>query len=169
MPRGRPPSPDILTPAEWRVVEAIRHGLSNGQIAARRGFSINAVKFHVANELAKLGFKNRAALRQWSGIAKDSALATQEVVMSEDFAAIGQVSRSVRDIAAATRWYSEVLGLNHLYSFGDLAFLIAAAHVCFSRKARRGPNPFSIFALAIFTQRISALRRAGPVLSAPRI
>ena len=32
--RGRPPHDDQLTPAEWRVVEAVRHGLSNPEIAA---------------------------------------------------------------------------------------------------------------------------------------
>ena len=36
--------------------------------------------------------------------------------------AIGQIARSVKDIEAARRWYGEVLGLTHLYSFGDLAF-----------------------------------------------
>ena len=35
---------------------------------------------------------------------------------------IGQISRKVRDIAAARAWYGEMLGLRHLYSFGDLAF-----------------------------------------------
>jgi catechol 2,3-dioxygenase-like lactoylglutathione lyase family enzyme len=35
---------------------------------------------------------------------------------------IGQIARRVKDIAAARRWYGEVLGLPHLYSFGDLAF-----------------------------------------------
>lgn len=35
---------------------------------------------------------------------------------------VGQISRSVRDIAAAERWYRDVLGLAHLYTFGDLAF-----------------------------------------------
>ena len=35
---------------------------------------------------------------------------------------LGQVSRKVRDIAAARIWYGETLGLKHLYSFGDLAF-----------------------------------------------
>src|ERR1700744_3293277 len=34
----------------------------------------------------------------------------------------GQVSRKVKDIAAARIWYAETLGLKHLYSFGDLAF-----------------------------------------------
>jgi len=36
--------------------------------------------------------------------------------------AIGQVARHVRDIAQARHWYGEVLGLTHLYSFGNLAF-----------------------------------------------
>ena len=35
---------------------------------------------------------------------------------------LGQVSRTVRDIAAARMWYGEMLGLTHLYSFGNLAF-----------------------------------------------
>lgn len=35
---------------------------------------------------------------------------------------IGQIARTVKDIAAARQWYTEVLGLTHLYSFGDLAF-----------------------------------------------
>jgi len=51
--RGRPPHPDVLTPAEWGVVEAVRHGLSNSQIARRREISLDAVKFHVANAVAK--------------------------------------------------------------------------------------------------------------------
>ncbi len=41
---------------------------------------------------------------------------------SEVLGALGQVSRKVRDIAAARAWYGEVLGLTHLYSFGELAF-----------------------------------------------
>ena len=35
---------------------------------------------------------------------------------------IGQVARPVKDIEAARRWYGDVLGLTHLYSFGTLAF-----------------------------------------------
>jgi len=124
MPRGRPRAPDLLTPAEWRVVEALRHGMSSAEIAARRGFSINAVKFHVGNALAKLGFRNRRQLRRWSGVAAASALAKTETVMNAELALgpIGQISRVVTDIAAARLWYGEVLGLKHLYSFGDLAF-----------------------------------------------
>jgi catechol 2,3-dioxygenase-like lactoylglutathione lyase family enzyme len=35
---------------------------------------------------------------------------------------LGQIARRVKNIAEARRWYGEVLGLTHLYSFGDLAF-----------------------------------------------
>lgn len=35
---------------------------------------------------------------------------------------IGQLSRSVGDIAAAETWWRDVLGLPHLYTFGNLAF-----------------------------------------------
>jgi DNA-binding CsgD family transcriptional regulator/catechol 2,3-dioxygenase-like lactoylglutathione lyase family enzyme len=124
MKRGRPPHDDQLTPAEWRVVEAVRHGMSNRDIAARRRISPDAVKYHVANALQKLGLKNRAALRRWDGVAKASALYSKEVAMGEglQLGPIGQIARRVKDIAAARQWYGEVLGLKHLYSFGDLAF-----------------------------------------------
>lgn len=36
--------------------------------------------------------------------------------------AIGQISRSVGDIAESCAWYGQILGLPHLYSFGRLAF-----------------------------------------------
>lgn len=122
--RGRPPHPDILTPAEWRVVEGVRHGLGNARLAARLGVSPDAVKFHVANALHKLGFTSRTQLRQWAGRDATSALAKGKPTMSSDgtFGRIGQISRSVKDIEASRRWYEEVLGLKHLYSFGDLAF-----------------------------------------------
>ena len=35
---------------------------------------------------------------------------------------LGQIARRVKDIHATRKWYGEVLGLPHLYSFGDLAF-----------------------------------------------
>jgi DNA-binding CsgD family transcriptional regulator/catechol 2,3-dioxygenase-like lactoylglutathione lyase family enzyme len=122
--RGRPPYADVLTPAEWRVVEAVRHGMSNPQIAKRQGVSVDAIKFHVANALQKLGFSSRADLRRWDGVRQDSLLRERmgNVETGFQLGQIGQVSRSVSDVVAARRWYGEVLGLRHLYSFGDLAF-----------------------------------------------
>lgn len=123
--RGRPPHDDILTPAEWRMVEMIRHGMTGPQIARRTGISTDAVKFHVANILAKLGLPGRAELRRWTGIRRDSALHAKDSHMTEAapmLGPIGQISRQVKDIAAARTFFGETLGLPHLYSFGDLAF-----------------------------------------------
>lgn len=122
--RGRPPFPDQLTPAEWRVVEAVRHGLSNPEIARRQGVSLDAVKYHVANALQKLGLSNRKALMQWSGVARSSALSWKgkSLTMETQLGPIGQISRSVSSIEDAKRWYGEVLGLPFLYAFGNLAF-----------------------------------------------
>ncbi len=122
--RGRPPHDDQLTPAEWAVVEWVRHGLTNRQIAARRGVSADAVKFHVGNALAKLGLRDRRALRSWRGVRRDSALNRREMEMRDSVAlgTIGQVSRTVADLAVSTAFYGEALGLPHLYTFGELAF-----------------------------------------------
>lgn len=132
-PRGRPPHADVLTPSEWRTVHAVQHGMTNAEIARRRGVSINAVKFHVANALTKLGLRDRKALRAWFRAPRDGALARSKeknmentaalgVIGSPILGAIGQIARSVSDIAASEKWYREALGLPHLYTFGTLAF-----------------------------------------------
>ena len=123
-PRGRPAHPDLLTPAEWRVVEGVRHGMSNREIAQRRGISLDAVKYHVVNACQKLGLNGRADLRHWTGVARHTALFAKgkRVPTPLSLGPLGQISRTVKDIAAARTWYVEVLGLPHLYSFGDLAF-----------------------------------------------
>jgi DNA-binding CsgD family transcriptional regulator/catechol 2,3-dioxygenase-like lactoylglutathione lyase family enzyme len=115
-PRGRPPHADLLTPAEWRTVYAVQHGMTNVEIARRRGISVNAVKFHVSNALAKLGLADRRALRRW--------FRTGEATMDSPLklGPIGQISRSVSDVVTSEKWYRDVLGLPHLYTFGPLAF-----------------------------------------------
>lgn len=122
--RGRPPHSDVLTPAEWRVVEGVRHGMTSKEIARRRGISVDAVKFHVRNVLLKLGLSNRKELRRWTGVAGAGALHRKDKTMQEPavLGAVGQIARHVKDIAAARLWYRDVLRLPHLYSFGDLAF-----------------------------------------------
>jgi catechol 2,3-dioxygenase-like lactoylglutathione lyase family enzyme len=110
------------------VVDAVRHGMSNREIATRRGISVDAVKFHVANALMKLGLDRRAELRTWRGVPVDSALRAGESRQGVDamttvqLGSIGQISRPASDITAAVEWYRDVLGLPHLYTFGDLAF-----------------------------------------------
>ena len=124
-PRGRPRHADLLTPAEWRTVHAVQHGMTNVEIARRRGVSVDAVKFHVANALAKLGLRDRRALRSWFRAPRDSALAetggdTMEANIK--ISSIGQIARSVSNTPASEQWYRDVLGLPHLYTFGTLAF-----------------------------------------------
>ena len=65
--RGRPPHQDVLTPAEWRVLEQLREGRPNAEIAERLGLSVNTVKTHVSSMLAKLELDDRAALGAWTG------------------------------------------------------------------------------------------------------
>jgi DNA-binding CsgD family transcriptional regulator/catechol 2,3-dioxygenase-like lactoylglutathione lyase family enzyme len=123
-PRGRPRYDDLLTPAEWRVAEAVRHGLTNPEIARLQGVSTEAVKYHVAYILQKLELSRRSELQQWTGVRRDSSLFKKEPTMtgSLTLGTICQISRTVRSIPEAQRWYGEVLGLKHLYSFGNLAF-----------------------------------------------
>jgi DNA-binding CsgD family transcriptional regulator/catechol 2,3-dioxygenase-like lactoylglutathione lyase family enzyme len=122
--RGRPPHPDVLTPAEWRIAHFLRHGLSNRQIAVRFGVSLDAVKYHVENIVAKLGVESRARLKHWRGIPNDSALGRRKVAMATplNLGPIGQISRSVRNIEQSIDWYQNKLGLEHLYTYGKLSF-----------------------------------------------
>ncbi len=49
--RGRPPHPGVLTPAEQRVLNELREGGTNAEIAVRIGVSPDAVKYHISNML----------------------------------------------------------------------------------------------------------------------
>ncbi len=121
--RGRPPHDDQLTPAEWRVVELVRHGMTNPRIAAQLGVSVDAVKYHVANALSKLGLDDKRALRQWDGVSKASALHGRENEMTAlALGPIGQIARTVKDIKAAEAFYKDTLRLPHLFTFGNLSF-----------------------------------------------
>lgn len=149
--RGRPPHDDLLTPAEWRTVNAVRHGLTNQQIADRRGISLDAVKYHVANAIAKLGVGNRKALRTWVGSPKDSLLHSGRNGMTNDtdYFGVGQISRSVADIEAAERWYRDVLGLDHLYTFGNIAFFDCGGTRLMLSQAEDKPGPESLIYLRV--------------------
>jgi DNA-binding CsgD family transcriptional regulator/catechol 2,3-dioxygenase-like lactoylglutathione lyase family enzyme len=147
--RGRPASDDVLTPTEWRVVHAIQHGLSNREIAARRGVSLDAVKYHVANAVAKLGLANRAALRRWFREPRGSALGRKEMSMTTlKLGALAQVARTVRDIKESEAWYGQTLGLRHLYTFGSFAFFDCGGTRLYL-SATDKPGPESILYLRV--------------------
>jgi DNA-binding CsgD family transcriptional regulator/catechol 2,3-dioxygenase-like lactoylglutathione lyase family enzyme len=148
--RGRPPHADLLTPSEWRTVHFVQHGLSNVEIAKRRGVSADAVKFHISNALAKLGLRNRRELRAWFRVPRDSAQATRKAIEEPNMkiSQIGQIARSVRDTAASERWYRDVLGLQHLYTYGTLAFFdIGGTRLMLSQEG--GATPESILYLRV--------------------
>lgn len=127
--RGRPRHDDVLTPAEWKTVELLRHGMPVRVVAQRRGISVDAVRFHIANAVGKLGLSGLRDLRRWQGVAGHSALKrrrtkamAQASTQTLALGMIGQISRSVSDIEAAIAWYRDVLGLTHLFTAGTLAF-----------------------------------------------
>jgi DNA-binding CsgD family transcriptional regulator/catechol 2,3-dioxygenase-like lactoylglutathione lyase family enzyme len=137
----------VLTPAEWQVVDAVRHGMPNRLIAQRRGVSLDAVKFHVGNALDKLGLDGRTELRHWAGVSAGSRLrrppskGAATVDDNLQLGSIGQISRVVSDIPRAVDWYGGVLGLPHLYTFGDLAFFDCAGTRLFLSLPENGGVP----------------------------
>jgi len=149
--KGRPPHDDVLTPGEWRTVRAVQHGMTNREIAERRGISLDGVKFHVANAIAKLTLRNRKALRRWFGIPKNSSMSQQEdaVDTTLNLGPIGQISRSVKDIEQAEKWYGEVLGLPHLYTFDKLAFFDCAGTRLYLSETDDDPPPESVLYLRV--------------------
>jgi len=63
--RGRPPHPDILTPRQWEVLERVREGMTNEQIARQLGISRDGAKFHVSEIITKLGVRSRREAATW--------------------------------------------------------------------------------------------------------
>jgi len=141
----------VLTPAEWRIVHAVKHGMTNREIAARREISIDAVKFHVANAIAKLGLTDRKALRHWHRAPRASAMYQQEktVHMPVTLGPIGQIARTVRNIGEAQAWYADVLGIPHLYTFGTLAFFDCGGTRLMLSQASDSASPESILYLRV--------------------
>jgi DNA-binding CsgD family transcriptional regulator/catechol 2,3-dioxygenase-like lactoylglutathione lyase family enzyme len=164
--RGRPPHPDLLTPTEWRVVHAIQHGLSNREIARRRGVSLDAVKYHVANAVAKLGVANRQALRRWFRAPAGSALSQRNrtpTTMNLTLGPLAQISRGVRDLQESEAFYGKTLGLRHLYTSGTLAFFDCAGTRLYLQVQEK-PGPESILYL-----RVEDMRAAYDTLSARQV
>ena len=129
--RGRPRHPDVLTPAEWSVLNLWRHGLTMAAIARMRGVSRYAIRYLLRDAAGKLGVDSTAELRHWPGFPIDSARQhsqqgthmpptadSRELHLGE----LGQISMLTRSAAAAEEWYRDTLGLAHLFTFGGLVF-----------------------------------------------
>lgn len=171
--RGRPPHDDVLTPAEWRTVHAVQHGMTNREIAARRGVSLDAVKYHATNALQKLGLADRRALRQWFAVPRHSALNGKDTSMNApdlQLGPIGQISRTVPDIEAAQRWYGEVLGLSHLFTTGKLAFFDCGGTRLYLQEGEPGPESVIYLQVDDIVAAHAALTSRGVVfVSAPHM
>lgn len=153
------------------MAEGVRHGLSNPQIAARQGVSLDAVKFHVSNILGKLGLSSRAELRRWTGVAADSAMVKGQTAMTEGtstIGTIGQIARTVSDIDAARTWYRDVLGLEPLFDAGNMAFFSCQGTRLMLVEGEAGPESILYFTVAGLHGSLARIEAAGAkVASAP--
>jgi len=61
-PTSAPTTPEGLTSAEREVLALVRGGLSNAEIARRRGRSVRTVANQIASIFAKCGVRSRAEL-----------------------------------------------------------------------------------------------------------
>jgi DNA-binding CsgD family transcriptional regulator len=57
--------PDALTARESEVLDLIRRGLTNEEIAQRLGISLDGAKYHVSQILSKLGVATREEAAVW--------------------------------------------------------------------------------------------------------
>jgi DNA-binding CsgD family transcriptional regulator len=64
--RGRPPHPDVLTPRQQEVLELLREGLTNREIAEKLDISTDGAKFHVSEILTRIGVTSRVDAVRWA-------------------------------------------------------------------------------------------------------
>lgn len=164
--RGRPPHPDVLTPAEWHVLDSWRHGMTRRTIAARRGISAYGVRYHLRNIAGKLGVGTIAELRHWPGFPAGSARATKgsSPMTNLQLGPLGQVSMLTRDGPRTEAWYRDVLRLRHVFTFGDLIFFDCGGTRLFIRQvpdAEWRPSSILYFLVPDITSAHRALTDRG--------
>ncbi len=83
--------------------------------------------------------------------------------------AIGQISRSVTDIARSEAWYRDVLRLPHLYTFGHLAFFDCGGVRLFLEQGKSAAREESLiyFRVADIESACRSLRDRGAVFAHP--
>jgi DNA-binding CsgD family transcriptional regulator len=63
--RGRPRHPETLTPRQQEVLELVRDGMTNREIAERLGISYDAAKYHVSEIISRTGSTTRHEAARW--------------------------------------------------------------------------------------------------------
>jgi DNA-binding CsgD family transcriptional regulator len=114
--RGRPGWGTALSPAERDTLRYLRAGLSNADIARRRGVSVNTVRTQVSSMLSKLGLRNRKALAKWEdpmastatdalrcGFCRRSSAQVQHLVAGRDAYICGDCIDKCSEIVADAR------------------------------------------------------------------
>ena len=98
--RGRPPHPDILTARQWEVLEHVREGMTNEQIARQLGISRDGAKFHVSEIITKLGVRSRREAATWRGDRDRAGAPTATLRLGRR----ARLRRANRRRAACRRW-----------------------------------------------------------------
>lgn len=160
--------PDILTPAEWRVVEGVRHGLTNPAIARLCNLSVDAVKFHVSNALGKLGLSSRQQLRQWPGIRADSALGKRGMPGHGAGWSLGQISRVASDVERMADWFADAMGLAEIMRFENAVFFDLGGVRLYLSAGDPATNSLLYFRVPDIHSEVESLRSSGVAIrSAP--
>ena len=93
--------------------------------------------------------------------------------MTDGIEGIAQVSLLIRDVERATRFYGDVLGLPHLYTFGDLAFFdCGGTRLYLQRVADEEWRPGSVLYLRVHgldARHRALLDRGVPFSGAPHL
>jgi catechol 2,3-dioxygenase-like lactoylglutathione lyase family enzyme/DNA-binding CsgD family transcriptional regulator len=171
---ARPRHDDVLTPAEWRVLHLIQHGMTRAGVAGHLGTSESAVRYHVRNIRAKLQLPDQHALRSWIGRPRSSP-GGEELRMSgfQGIEGIGQVALFVTDLERAIGFYRDDLGLTHLYTFGDLTFFdCGGTRLYFHRVPAESWQPGSVLYLRVGDIEAAHRELAGrgvPFVGAPHL
>ena len=100
------------------MLASVREGLSDGEVALRRGCGVETVRFHLRNIRAKLGLHTRQALRDWPGRPAISLAA--EVTQQDAWSVREQIPLVVaRDMAKMLDFYTQVLSMQLVARYPD--------------------------------------------------
>jgi catechol 2,3-dioxygenase-like lactoylglutathione lyase family enzyme len=160
-----------------------RHGLSMSYIATRRGISRYAVRYHLRNAAQKLNV-DTAQLRQFPGFPSTSARSSNSTSTSKgddpmttdprlSLGPLGQVSMLTKSVSRAEAWYRDVLGLGHVFTFGDLTFFDCGGTRLFIREVSEAewrPSSILYFLVADIQSAHEELAGRGiPFVGAPHM
>jgi catechol 2,3-dioxygenase-like lactoylglutathione lyase family enzyme len=150
------------------VIEGVRHGLTNPDIASRLGLSLDAVKFHVTSALGKLGMTSRKELQQWSGVRADSALAAAGPAAGVCGWSLGQVARATSNLPAMADWLRDTVGLTEIMRFETAAFFACGDVRLYLSVGDPANNSMLYFRVADIVAAVEDLRAKGVTIkSAP--